>query len=167
MQQISEKLCFKCKNRIANDLNENKVTMLLHYTVKFKHGKCLQALLKAGVDVNVADGSTFTALMKAAKKGYIIGVKSLIQAGADVNRRNKEDETALVLAASIGQDRCVELLLNAGADVNALTSRREKGQFTGLHAAVMSKNIKCVELLLTAGADVNKEGIVLSKIKKN
>ena len=157
MQQISEQLCFMCNIHITNDSNEIK-GKVLRSTVKWKHDRCLEVLLNAGVDVNLADYSTLTPLMRAAEDGYVKSVKMFIQAGADVNRKNKEDETALMLAVLKGQEECVELLLNAGADVNFMSSSGGNNQFTALHAAVLSKNTKCLELLLKAGAYVNKEG---------
>ena len=180
MQQLAEELCAECRNRIANNLNENKGTML-HFTVRSKHDKCMEVLLEAGADVNWCDESTFTSLIRAAEYGYVYGVQRLIQAGADVNRRVEDNKTALMLAGSEGHDKCVELLLNAGADVNVWTNGEYDKQFTALHASVNSRNmktgadvnrkskknetalkdarfegpVKCIEMLLDAGADVN------------
>ena len=178
MEQISEDLCNECKNHMANDKNQNRATMS-HFTVRFEHDKCMEALLQAGTDVNCADDSTFTPLMAAADEGYVDGVQRLLRAGADVNRKSKDNKTALILASLKGHDKCVELLLNAGADVNVWTSGRYK-HFTALHSAVDCTNIRmgtdvnrseeneteltparfegpdrCIELLLNAGADVN------------
>ena len=180
MQQLAEELCAECRNHIANNLNENKGTML-HFTVRSKHDKCVEVLLESGADVNWRDDSTFTPLVRAAEYGYVYGVQRLIQAGADVNRRGEDNKTALMLAGSEGYDKCVELLLDAGADVNVWTNGEYDRQFTALHAAVNSKDIKtgadvnrkseknetalkdarvegpvkCIEMLLNAGADVN------------
>ena len=178
MERISEELCVECRNHMANDRNQNRATML-HFTVKSKHVICMEVLLKAGVDVNFADDSTFTPLMVAADEDYVLGVYRLIQAGADVNRTNKDNKTALILASSKGHDKCVGLLLNAAADVNVWTNDEYK-HFTALHAAANSKEIKtgadanrseenetglsktrfegpdkCIKMLLDAGADVN------------
>lgn len=71
----------------------------------------LDALLNAGADVNRKDGAGFTALMWAAVTGRTEHVKKLIAAGADVNARNNERETALDLARPDAK----EVLLHAGA----------------------------------------------------
>ena len=147
MEQISEELCVDCRNHMANDKNQNLLTML-HFTVKSKHVICMEVLLKAGVDVNLADDSTFTPLMTAADEDYVLGVYRLIQAGADVNRTNKDNKTALILASSKGHDKCVGLLLNAAADVNVWTNDEHK-HFTAVHAAANSKDIE-------TGADANR-----------
>ena len=94
MEQISEDLCNECKNNMANDKNQNRATML-HFTVRFEHDKCMEALLEAGTDVNCADDSTFTPLMAAADEDYVLGVYRLIQVGADVNRKNKDNRRHL------------------------------------------------------------------------
>ena len=47
----------------------------------------MEELLKAGADVNWADDSSFTPLMRAAENSCVKGAEMLIQAGADVNRK--------------------------------------------------------------------------------
>ena len=147
-------VCDDCKNYWTTH-SENTKERVLYHAVEFQHEKCAEELLKTGADVNWADHSSFTPLMKAVEDGYIVGVHKLIQAGADVNKRDKDDYTALILAISAGHYECMALLLNAGADVNARGTSRHENDKTALHAAVSSNNIRCVELLLDAGADVN------------
>ncbi|MDA2938760.1 ankyrin repeat domain-containing protein, partial [Acidobacteria bacterium AH-259-A15] len=45
----------------------------------------IQALLRAGADVNAKDAAGFTALRYAALRGYTSAVETLLEAGADVN----------------------------------------------------------------------------------
>ena len=144
-------VCDDCKNYLTT-LSKNIKERVLHHAVAIQHDKCMDVLLEAGADMNWADDSSNTPLMRAAKNGYVDCVQKLIQTGADVNTKDKKGYTALILAAFHGHYECIELLLNAGADVTAQgTSKFE----SALHAAVRSNNIRCVQLLLDAGADVN------------
>ena len=73
--------------------------------------KGLDALIKAGVDVNYTRKNKYTVLMAAASRGNIKCLELLLKAGADVNSEK-------ILAAESDHNRCVEILLNQGADVN-------------------------------------------------
>ncbi|MBQ1960542.1 MAG: ankyrin repeat domain-containing protein, partial [Akkermansia sp.] len=57
--------------------------------------QAVDALIKAGANVNAQDEDGNTALMDAADEGHTAVVLRLIQAGADVNARDDEGETAL------------------------------------------------------------------------
>jgi ankyrin repeat protein len=81
----------------------------------------VDALLKAGADVNAANGPNSipwgeTALMKAASAGLTQTVVALLKAGAHVNLQNSSGQTALMFAAMLGDGQMVQLLLQAGAD---------------------------------------------------
>ena len=54
---------------------------------KYGHVQTLSILIKAGADVNAADGRGVTPLWLAAQNGHVETVTILIEAGADVNVR--------------------------------------------------------------------------------
>ena len=70
-------------------------------------------LITAHADVNAFDNRSYTALMAAAEKGYLVPVKMLIAAGADVSFRNRKNETELLLGQNNGHVCLVELLNEA------------------------------------------------------
>nr|CDJ80356.1 Ankyrin and K Homology domain containing protein [Haemonchus contortus] len=78
----------------------------------------LTGLYSNGADLNF-DYDGRTALMKAAKNGFVEIVEFLVSKGADVNYRSSNgDATALSLACSAGHKDIVKLLLKCGADPN-------------------------------------------------
>jgi ankyrin repeat protein len=80
----------------------------------------VQKLLRAGAEVNTADGDGSTALMHSVIESDLRMMKLLIGAGANTNARNALDSTALMYAST--NLAKTSLLLDAGADV------RVKGQ---------------------------------------
>jgi uncharacterized protein len=81
----------------------------------------IEALLKAGVDVNaVLSELGETPLMMAARTGNSDAVNILLGHGADVNaRENSTGQTALMWAAVDEHPSVVRILIEHGADVNA------------------------------------------------
>src|SRR6266853_6375378 len=77
----------------------------------------VQNLLRAGADVNTADGDGTTALMHSVIESDVKTMKLLIASGANPNARNARDSTALMYAAT--DLAKTSLLLDAGADVKA------------------------------------------------
>ena len=81
---------------------------------------CVQVILEQpGVNVNMADETGETSLMKAVKHNHTDCVAQLLAApGIDVNATNKYGCTALISAASRGHTECVRLMLSTkGTDV--------------------------------------------------
>ena len=58
----------------------------------------VQALIKAGVNVNAKTKDGLTSLMQASQDGRIAIVQALIKAGADVNAKHEPDMNALMKA---------------------------------------------------------------------
>ncbi|MGB8506879.1 MAG: ankyrin repeat domain-containing protein [Pyrinomonadaceae bacterium] len=86
----------------------------------------LEALLKAGAGVNLANANGTTALMLASSSGNAEGVRVLLDHGANVNAKEAaRGQTALMFAAALNRDAVVRLLLARGADANVATSSRE------------------------------------------
>jgi len=92
-----------------NMTNAGKVTALM----RARDEVTVDALLKAGADVDLQDDRGFTALMWAAEIGRIGVVKKLIAVGADINLRRKDGKALIDL---VGEDSEMEkLLIDAGA----------------------------------------------------
>jgi ankyrin repeat protein len=88
----------------------------------------LEALLKAGEDVNQRFNDDYTLLMLASGMGNVLLVNLLLLHQADPNLKNTGGSTALKLAVLKGQTAILKLLLSQGADPNL---KDEKG-FTPL-----------------------------------
>ncbi len=54
----------------------------------------LDALIKAGADLDQTDEDRQTSLMKAAERNNLEMVEALVVAGADINARDKNGESA-------------------------------------------------------------------------
>lgn len=72
--------------------------------------------VSAGVNVNVVNKSSATALMFAAQSNTAQAIEILVHAGASLNAQDNSGNTALIYAASFNQDDVVETLIDAGAD---------------------------------------------------
>jgi hypothetical protein len=104
----------------------------------------IERALASNANVNARSPDGHTALMIAARKGYVRSVKLLLAANADVSgalRCNRNLEI-------------VRLLVAAKADVN----ERDKNGETALMCAAW-RDVEIVKLLLKAGADVNAQSL--------
>lgn len=129
---------------------------LLEQVITYEYVDAITYLLNKKIDVNYQDEKMHTALMLAAKQGYLIGVKHLIAAQAKINMGNQADSTALILATQGDHLQVVEYLFQNGADINyqnwlgmdALMTASSKG------------NVKIVEYLLRNGADPKQKDAI-------
>jgi ankyrin repeat protein len=81
------------------------------------HMGAVQALLKAGADVNLCGSQSTTALMEGSHEGNLDAVKAFIEAGADLEKTNTETGyTALYYAIHGGNVEVLKALLEAGAN---------------------------------------------------
>ena len=76
----------------------------------------LDALVRAGADLNAPDEHGQTGLMVAARDGRTQAVRWLVEHGADLNHTAKFHLSALMLAVINGRDAIVGILVDAGAD---------------------------------------------------
>ena len=128
----------------------------LHRAAKAGNLEGLNAALVAGADVNARDGRSWTALMHAVNKGYVLLVEPLLAAKADPNLRAPDGATALFMASAHGHTEIIGLLMKAGADP---TITGPKGKTAGDvartrygdAAAARQKNADPAVLALLAG----------------
>ncbi len=112
----------------------------------------VRAMLRAGADVNAAQGDGMTALHWAAMKGQADIAAMLLYAGANHGATTRlGGYTPLHLAARAGSAPIVDALVTAGANVKATSSSGT----TPLMLAAESGTLAAVQRLVTAGADVN------------
>ncbi|XP_049843418.1 ankyrin repeat, PH and SEC7 domain containing protein secG-like isoform X3 [Schistocerca gregaria] len=115
----------------------------------------LQALLKAGADVEAMDGNMETALHWAAKRGHVEVARRLLEAGAQVEARNNRKSTPLQMAAESGHAAMVRLLIASNADFNA----RNQYESTAMHYAAEYGHTEIVKTLLEAKAEVDTRNV--------
>ena len=154
--QLLEGVIQKVPDLNLNAVGDDNKTALIT-AAEHGHAKCVEVLVRAGADVDVAiqgrphfsDG--YTALMAACRQGHYECVDVLLQRNINVDSQNEVGATALTIAAYDGYDKCVKSLLRAGADVNI---KNDYGD-TAVHIAIHNVHPLCVEALTQAGADVN------------
>jgi serine/threonine protein kinase/ribosomal protein L40E len=116
--------------------------------------------------VRARDGSNYTPLIWAARRGRLALVRWLLDHKADPNARNRWDNTALHWAAAGGHTAVVLLLCKRGAELNGRESL--KGN-TPLHDAADEGRYEAVRALLRAGASIerrNKAGLTPAQVAR-
>ena len=114
----------------------------------------VHALLRAGADVNAAQGDGMTALHWAAENGRIELAEVLVFAGANPEAATRLGGfTPLMVASRAGHAGIVRLLADAGANLEATTETGE----TALHYAAWSGNPEIAVALAEKGAEVNAQ----------
>lgn len=141
-------------------LNEKKGDIMgltpLHWSVAAGQSKgrlaCLEALIKAGADIEGTNNGGFTPLHYACATGKTDCAALLLQNGANVDVQGFTNrQTSLHCAAQRGDEECVTLLLDNGAYVNIVDSNGD----TPLHFARRFGKTECEKVLLTRGADTS------------
>ncbi|MBI3789250.1 MAG: ankyrin repeat domain-containing protein [Gemmatimonadetes bacterium] len=113
----------------------------------------VRALIKAGADVNAAQGDGMTALHWAAQRGDLEQLKMLLAAGARLDGMTRNGNyTPLHLAARAGALGTVNALLEAGANPNVATT---SGGATALHFAAGIGSTDVISALVARGATVD------------
>lgn len=107
--------------------------------------------------LNIVDNTNETALMLAAKYGFLDITSLLLTKGADIDKKNKDGNTALMLASQEGYIEIVNLLIKKGADINI---KNNDGN-TGFMLACLKKHMDVANVFIKKGVDlseVNKKG---------
>lgn len=117
----------------------------------------VEALLKAGADVNDVGDDGLSPLQRAAlfslhwpDETHPLLLRLLIRHGADVNRKTADGHTALLMAAAKSGPDSLKILLDAGAEIDAPT---DEGMTPLMQAAWANENPDVLALLLAKGAD--------------
>lgn len=108
-------------------------------------------LSKKETNVNERDKGNRSALIIAAKEGYVDLSKVLLEAKIDINLQDAAGNTALLHAISRNNKELVNLLLEYKPDVNIVDSM---GMSPLMKAAGNGRN-EMVEKLIAKGANVN------------
>jgi len=113
----------------------------------------INALIKAGVNINRQDAHGNTALMYAVRHNNLILTQFLIASEAtNLNLQNIHGDTALIYAARHNNHPALaEVLINAGALLNI----QKKNGDTALIMAAKNNNLATVQALIKAGANLN------------
>src|SRR5581483_5951318 len=111
--------------------------------------KKLEALIKAGADVNATGPNGQTALMKAIHTGQDDSVDCLLKNHADVNLADNDKNTALMLAINDGRQGAITALMNEKPKLDL----QQKDGKTALMLAVEKGDRNTVDVLLQAGAN--------------
>lgn len=115
------------------------------------HLVVVQVLLQAGAEVDAADSSGWTPLLRAARRGHVEVMNGLLAAGADINATDRLGWTSLLRAARNGDLEAVNSLLKAGTHVDAQNSEGN----TALMLASVWGQVEVVDILLKTGVDVD------------
>ena len=75
-------------------------------------------MIEQGADVGARSTTGYTALLLAAREGYLDTTQVLLASGADVNAAAQDGTTALLVATIRRHTTYAEFLLNEGADPN-------------------------------------------------
>jgi ankyrin repeat protein len=122
----------------------------LHWAVRSEDLEVVNALLKAGAQVSMANALGVTPVYLAAESGNAIILKRLLDAGADVKTADASGDTLLMAAVRAGSAEAVDVLLERGAPVNA-----GEPQFghTALMWAARRNDTAIMKRLLARGAE--------------
>ena len=135
---------------VKEGLNAN----YLFRSVSTKNETGVLAMLKGGINPNVANEKGNTPLIISASLGDLPSLQDLLAYRADLNAVNKEGNTALIYAARFNHPEVIKMLLlpqtmQTPLDVNA----QNKAGETALYWGAAKGNVEVVKRLLAAGAD--------------
>lgn len=156
----------------------------LFLAVEREHVAIVQALISAGVTVDVTDSIGQTSLHRATRRESESLIQMLLRNGAEVDRKDDEGRTPWSANVKHCNKSILSVLIEAGADpcikghdgISELYEAAAKGEveyvkkllrsgtdpsiateyhWTPIHWAANNGNVSCVQLLIEAGADVS------------
>ena len=127
------------------DLTDSEGRTALHHAARVGSLRCVEILLEAGIDPNIASLHDVTHIVANPEVASI--VSSLHQHGADLEARSKDGWTPLYTATDLGSQDVVDALVDCGADVNALTFEDD----TTIGRAIFRGNVNIVQKLCQSG----------------
>ena len=149
---------------LTNGVKEGLTPSYLLRSAATKNETGVIAMLKGGVNPNVANEKGNTPLIISASLGDLASVHDLLAYRADLNAYNKDGNTALIYAARYNHPQVIKMMLlpqtmQTPLDVNA----QNKAGETALYWGASKGNVEVVKRLLAAGADPTiaaKNGLV-------
>lgn len=139
-------------DRNANCLEPDRYALTpLHHAAAGGSGALVDALIRAGADVNCSAGhdDATPPLHAAAEDGNASAARILLAAGAEIETIDADGRTALMLVVEYGQREVAKLLIDAGCNVDCTDHRRQ----TPLHFAARYGEDDLVKELIAAGAN--------------
>jgi len=123
----------------------------IHANASRANQKVLEALLKAGGNIDAGDSRGKTPLMYALRQpGGERYALQLLQGGANYTSRDEHGNSTLHYAALGGNLESIRITASGGIDLNA----RNQDGMTPLHVAVIRSPRKVIQTLLDLGADL-------------
>lgn len=126
-------------------------TVLYQSAQNENNKEIVEALIKAGVEINAQTKERRTALLRFAWMSEADAVKLLLDAGADAKIKDKEGWTAFHFACYSGDGETVKQFLARGENPN----ERDEQSKTPLMWAGWSNRESALLVLIGAGADAN------------
>ena len=119
----------------------------LMYASQNGHAECVERLLKAGANVDLAQTEGSAAVHYACRHGHAKCLELLLAAKADANvMRTVDGISPLMVASFNGETSCAEMLLKRGKNVNV--AQRSSNDLAALDYACREGHAETVALLL-------------------
>jgi ankyrin repeat protein len=153
----STPLHYACAGAYTREIVTNELTrrgqgkLAQAWTVAFSQGFAVEALIRAGANVNAKTAKGLTPLLISADHGEGRVIEVLILAGADMNMRDVDGDTALKRAVLHDHGAAVDALARAGANVR----EKDEKDKTLLHLAAMFGYASAAAALITSGAEID------------
>jgi ankyrin repeat protein len=137
----------------------------LKFTVKDFHASAAQGdlegvrqFLEAGMEVDVPDESSMTALIRAAENDRPQVVAFLIEQGARADIEGPNQRTALIGAAQAGADEVVRILLKGSAD----PYQQDVDDWSAITLAAYKGHVEAVKILAPKSTDLLDDALLVS-----
>ena len=121
------------------------------------HGKILDALIRAGADVNARGPNGANALYKAVEKNRTFIVRKLIKAGSQISYKDDKGATLLAIAAKYGNAIILRPLIKAGADVNGSRLYLTESPVYRTPLMVAARNNQPISVIVLLNAKANPD----------